>query len=91
MKADRIIRNAKIFTSDRNRLSATALVVKDGKFAYVGDESGLSSYEGEVTDLGCRFIMPAIIDSHVHVTLGVGFEYTDLGAPIQCGKPWILF
>ncbi len=86
MKADLIIKNAKIFTSDRNRLSATALVVKDGKFAYVGDESGLSSYEGEVTDLGGRFIMPAIIDSHVHVTLGAGFEYTYLGAPIQCGS-----
>ena len=59
MKADRIIKNAKIFTSDKDNPQATALVVKDGKFVYVGDESGLSEYEGEVTDLGGKFIMPS--------------------------------
>ena len=59
MKADQIIKNAKIFTANKNNLQATALVVKDGKFIYVGDEAGLSAYEGEVTDLGGKFIMPA--------------------------------
>ena len=82
MKADKIIKNAKIFTSDRDDPQATALVVKDGKFVYVGDEAGLKEYEGEVTDLGGKFIMPGIIDSHVHITTGVGFEYTDLGVYI---------
>ena len=84
MKADKIIKNAKIFTSDKEHPMATALVVKDGKFVYVGDEAGLSKYEGEVTDLGGKFIMPGIIDSHVHVTMPVGFEYADLGKQIQC-------
>lgn len=79
MKADQIIKNAKIFTSDLNNPEATALAVKDGKFIYVGDEAGLSGYEGEVRDLGGKFIMPGIIDSHLHVTTGVGFEYADLG------------
>ena len=83
MKADRIIKNAKIFTSDKDNPQATALVVKDGKFAYVGDEAGLSEYEGEVTDLGGKFIMPGIIDSHVHVTIPVGFEYADMGERIE--------
>lgn len=59
MKADRIIKNAKIYTSDKNNPQASALVVKDGKFAYVGDEAGLSAYEGEVADLGGKFIIPA--------------------------------
>jgi hypothetical protein len=84
MKADKIIKNAKIFTADKNQPRATALAVKDGKFVYVGDEAGLSAYEGEVTDLGGKFIMPGIIDSHVHITTGVGFEYTDLGVPVMC-------
>ena len=84
MKADQIIKNAKIFTSDKNHPQASALVVKDGKFVYVGDEAGLSAYEGEVTDLGGKFVMPGIIDSHVHITTGVGFEYTDLGVPVMC-------
>ena len=84
MKADRIIKNAKIFTSDKNNPQATALAVKDGKFVYVGNESGLSAYEGEVTDLGGKFIMPGIIDSHVHITMPVGFEYKDMGSYIVC-------
>ena len=79
MRADQIIKNAKIYTSDKDHPLATALVVKDGKFVYVGDEAGLSAYEGEVTDMGGKFIMPGIIDSHVHVTTGVGFEYMDYG------------
>ena len=33
MKADRIIKNAKIFTSDQNNLLASALAVKAGKYA----------------------------------------------------------
>lgn len=83
MKADKIIKNAKIFTSDKDKPEASALVVKDGKFVYVGDEAGLSEYEGEVTDLGGRFIMPGIIDSHVHVTIPVGFEYADMGERLE--------
>ena len=87
MKADRIIKNAKIFTSDKDHPMATALVVKDGKFVYVGDEAGLSKYEGEVTDLGGKFIMPGIIDSHVHVTMGAGYDVigvTGFGEVIVC-------
>jgi hypothetical protein len=83
MKADQIIKNAKIFTSDKNNPQATALVVKDGKFVYVGDEAGLSAYEGKVTDLGGKFIMPGIIDSHMHVTIPVGFEYAPMGLRIE--------
>ena len=83
MKADQIIKNAKIFTSNKDQLLASALVVKDGKFVYVGDEAGLSDFEGEVTDLGGKFIMPGIIDSHVHVTIPVGFEYADMGERIE--------
>ena len=83
MKADTIIKNAKIFTSDKDNPLATALAVKDGKFIYAGDEAGLAAYEGEVTDLGGKFIMPGIIDSHVHVTIPVGFEYADMGERLE--------
>ena len=86
MKADQIIKNAKIFTANKDNLLATALVVKDGKFIYVGDEAGLSAYEGEVTDLGGKFIMPGIIDSHVHVTTSIGFAYMGTGDYIVCSS-----
>ena len=84
MQVDKIIKNARIFTSDKENPQATALVVKDGKFAYVGDEAGLADYEGEVTDLGGKFVMPAIIDSHVHITFPVGYEYAEAEQRIEC-------
>ena len=85
MKVDKIIKNAKIFTSDKDHILASALVVKDGKFVYVGDESGLSEYEGETEDLNGKFIMPGIIDSHVHVTMGAGYELVGtFGTIIKC-------
>ena len=83
MKADQIIKNAKIFTSDNKNPQATALAVKDGKFVYVGNEAGLKDFEGKVTDLGGKFILPGIIDSHVHVTVPVAFEYADLGVRFE--------
>ena len=87
MKADQIIKNAKIYTSDRQHPMATALAVKDGKFVYVGDEAGLSAFEGEVTDFGGKFITPGLIDSHVHVTWPIGFEYAAIdGLVACCGK-----
>ena len=52
MKADFVVKNAKIFTSDVKQFYASAFAVKDGKFVYVGDEEGLKDYEGEVRDLG---------------------------------------
>ena len=84
MKADRIIKNAKIFTADKDKPQATALAVKDGKFVYVGDEAGLSGYEGDVTDFAGKFIMPGMMDTHVHVTTSIAFEYADLGVRFSC-------
>ena len=84
MEADLLFKNAKIFTSDKEQPIATALAVKDGKFAYVGDEAGLAGFEGEAVDLGGRFVMPGIIDTHVHVTFPVGFEYSDYGWRFEC-------
>ena len=79
------------FTSDQDQLQASALAVKDGKFVYVGDEAGLADFEGEVTNLGGKFIMPGIIDSHLHITSGVAFEYAQMGSVIECdGKQNIL-
>lgn len=89
MQADQIIKNANIFTADSEHPKASAIAVKDGKFVYVGDEAGISEYEGPVTDLAGRFIMPGIIDSHVHVTMGAGYELIGgggFGEIIQCAS-----
>ena len=85
MKVDKIIRNAKIFTSDKDNILASALAVKDGKFVYVGNDDGLSEFEGETTDLNGKFIIPGLIDSHVHVTMGAGYDLVgSMGTIITC-------
>lgn len=57
---------------------AGKLSLEDG-FAADGEEDEW----GEVTDLGGKFVMPGIIDSHVYVTFPVGFEYADMGNRIE--------
>ena len=84
MKVDKIIKNASIFTSAAVNFHASAFAVKDGKFVYVGDEEGLKDFEGEIVDLGGKFVMPGIIDSHVHMAINTAFEYTPEIVPITC-------
>ena len=46
----------------------SAIVMTDGKIAYVGPVAGLKTPAGaKVQDLAGKFVMPGIIDSHVHV------------------------
>ena len=47
MKADRIFKNAKIFTSDKNNPMATALVVKDGKFKTMWNTIALVTWSSD--------------------------------------------
>ena len=44
INVDRIVKNAKVFTSDKNNLHATSFAVKDGKFVYVGNEEGIKDF-----------------------------------------------
>ncbi len=46
----------------------SAIVMTDGKIAYVGPVAGVKAPSGAtVKDLSGKFVMPGIIDSHVHV------------------------
>ncbi len=71
MKVDYIVKNASIYTSNKDALKAEAFAVKDGKFVYVGDEAGLADYEGEVKDMQGRFVIPGLIDSHIHLPAAI--------------------
>ena len=74
---DLIIKNAKIYTVNKKQPWATALAVKDGKFIYVGQDAGLTDFEGPVKDAGGKFIIPGLIDSHCHI----GYSIRGLVAP----------
>jgi predicted amidohydrolase YtcJ len=65
--ADLLITNAKIFTSNKRQPWAESLAVKNGKFIYVGDASGIASYQSATTiDLKGRLLIPGMVDGHSH-------------------------
>ena len=65
--------NAKIFTSDRSNPWAEALVTCGSRILFCGpgnDAAGYIDSETSVTDMFGKFLMPGIIDSHVHLVWG---------------------
>ena len=72
-KADLVIRDARVYTVDPQRLWAQAVAVKGDRIVWVGDEGGVSSHIGQATrvmDAGGKTVLPGFIDSHFHVLLG---------------------
>ena len=72
-KADLVIRDARVYTVDPQRLWAQAVAVKGDRIVWVGDEGGVSSHIGQSTrvmDAGGKMVLPGFIDSHFHVLLG---------------------
>lgn len=68
--ADTVYVNGNIYTVNESEPWATAMVIKDGKFIYVGDDETAKTYSGEVIDLNNQFVMPGIVDSHIHLAWG---------------------
>jgi len=67
--ADAVYTNGRIYTVDQARPWAEALAIKDGKLVEVGDSIDVERLIGEDTvkfDLGGRFVMPGIYDTHLH-------------------------
>lgn len=66
--ADKIFINAKAYTLEAEGVCKEAIVVKDGKFAYVGtNDEALDKYEAkEVIDLKGKTVLPGMGDSHMH-------------------------
>lgn len=67
--ADLILRNGKIAIVDAAFTVAEALAVKNGKVVQFGAENDVLSLRGsatQVVDLGGRFAIPGLIDSHTH-------------------------
>ncbi|MCP4725428.1 MAG: amidohydrolase, partial [bacterium] len=72
-EADRVFLNGNIYTVDDEFSTASAIAVKDGKFIYVGDDTGVRNHIGRltfVTDLEGKTIIPGLHDSHVHIRYG---------------------
>jgi hypothetical protein len=67
--ADRVYRNATVFTADSQNPTAEAVAIRDGRIVYVGSNAGVAPFIGpstRVTDLHGGFLMPGLIDGHLH-------------------------
>ncbi len=68
-EADLIVHGGRIFTADRDNSIEEALAVKDGRLLEVGATGDVLALRGprtKVVDLNGKFVMPGLIDSHVH-------------------------
>jgi len=67
--ADRVYRNGVVFTADARGSMAEAVAIREGRIVYVGSNDGVGPFIGsstKVTDLKGGFLMPGLIDGHMH-------------------------
>jgi predicted amidohydrolase YtcJ len=67
--AERVFRNGKIYTADPHGTLVQAIAIRDGRIVYVGTNEGVALFiaaSTNVTDLQGRFLMPGLIDGHMH-------------------------
>ncbi len=73
--ADTIVYNAEIFTSEASQPRASALVIQNGEFIYVGNVGTALNFQGPETKLinaNKKLITPGFIDAHSHgVWMGI--------------------
>ena len=81
LPADLLIKNATIYTVDKDFSTANALVVKDGKILEIGLKPELElKYKIKQTyDAKGNTVVPGLIDAHAHLYgLGMGLQQVDL-------------
>ena len=70
---DLILYNGRVTTLDRSNPTATAVAIRDGKFAAVGSDVEVLLLAGSSTrmiDLKGRRVLPGLIDNHIHIIRG---------------------
>ncbi len=84
-KADLIIKNAKIYTVDKNFTVVQGLAVMDRKFVAIGPDATINAqfYSEKVLDLKGKYIYPGFIDPHCHF---VGYSETLTQVDLQGAK-----
>ncbi|WP_347374386.1 amidohydrolase [Aequorivita sp. Q41] len=81
LPADLLIKNATIYTVDKDFSTANAVVVKDGKILEIGlkPELELKYKITETYDAKGNTVVPGLIDAHAHLYgLGLGLQNVDL-------------
>ncbi|CAD0185304.1 N-substituted formamide deformylase precursor [Ruegeria sp. THAF57] len=67
--ADLILTNGEFYTVEEKAPMAEAVAIRDGRFLAVGSFEEVSVHQGDdtdIVDLEGRFVMPGLIDAHIH-------------------------
>ena len=70
---DKIYYNGLVWTADQKIPSATAMVLNEGVFLFVGEDKealSMATDRTEIIDLKGNFVTPGFIDNHVHFISG---------------------
>lgn len=76
--ADLILHSGRIFTADADNRVAAAMAIRGNRIAAVGENHAVLKLRGpqtQVIDLQGGFVIPGLIDSHVHATGAAMFEF----------------
>lgn len=79
--SDLVLHNARIYTVDQRRPTATALAVRNGRFQVVGTDAEVATAvpDAPAIDAGGRTVVPGFIDAHAHLQeLGHSLRRVDL-------------
>ncbi len=74
--AKKVFINAAVYTMNFKNPRAEAVVIENNKFVYVGNTKGAKKYidkETTVFDLKGRMVLPGLIESHMHPSMGSMF------------------
>ncbi|UOF90984.1 amidohydrolase [Fodinisporobacter ferrooxydans] len=74
--------NGRIFTSNPEQPYANAMVVRDGRIVWIGEQADLEGMEGNCIDLHGRRVLPGFIDAHLHP-----LYLADAAKHIACSPP----
>lgn len=69
LPADAVYRHGRIYTADATDRTVAAVAVRTGRVVYAGDDGGVDAFIGpktRVVDLAGGFMMPGLIDGHIH-------------------------
>ncbi|QIB66772.1 amidohydrolase family protein [Kineobactrum salinum] len=86
--ADQLFTNGKVYTQDPQQPWVEAFVVRDGKYLFAGSEARARELlrQGHAeTDLENRFVMPALIDAHLHPVRGGTSNLYECQFPFSAG------
>lgn len=81
MEKRTILKNGKIYTSNKKQLWTDAVSIKNGRFEQIGS-TAIDFAEADIIDLQGRVVLPGFIDAHTHIGLSVLMGGEDESMPI---------